>query len=95
MSLVHLSFEELVYLFKSLALSWELFLDVRSCEDILQIDPLLLTYHPFLDNLVECEEVLLPGLSLVPQWLDIARTKDHVNACHSFVQCCEDLVNLV
>jgi len=59
-----LGLEELVDLFESLRLGRQLFLDISCCENVLEIDPLLLAIDPLFNYLIEGEEVLLPDLCL-------------------------------
>lgn len=85
MSLVHELLEELIDLFEPLGLSGQLLFDVRSCEDVFEINPLFLANDPLFNHLVEGEQVFFPNFGFTAQRFHIARTQDHIDGGHSFV----------
>lgn len=95
MSLVHERLKELIDLLEPLRLRGQLLLDISRPEYVFEVDPVLLARDPLFNDLVECEQVLLPRLGLRAQRLHVSASQDHVYSGEALVKGLEYHIDLI
>ncbi len=90
----HRVLKELIHLVKPQTLLDQILTDVRRCEYILQIDPLVLQLNPRVHYRLQLEHVLSELLRLRPQRLHIPVPQDHVDIRKALVQAHIDLLHV-
>jgi len=89
----HDIFPELVHHNEFLVFLWQLFLDVLSAEDVLQVHPLPLASQPLVDYLRNQQQSLLYYLHALPNLSDIARAHHRLDFQLVVVEGLHDLFN--